>query len=279
MAITYATNGQAVQGYQTEIDIDDIVAIHDIPNRDLNKENLNAIASQLESLDDVRKFPPLHVAPMGRFGVENHEYPLINGFHRVHEYKYLYYAYCRDQGIDIDDDNAQLPVWKVPVIVRTDIVSREDVINARYADNAIHGFPPTSKDKREYALFLAENYKGELTQSEIARRCGLDKSTVGKLLKRVGRPKNEEGESERDGYSVLLENFALPLLKAAEKYFIKEKSIFGLFGFKPEKDQEKRVKLLMDTMREKQLSQTEIMRIHTISIAMYHATKTLLPDN
>lgn len=280
MSVAYVNRTTPIQGYEIEIDLWDIESIKSIPNRDINKDNVQSIRSQLDSFEDIRKLPPLHVAPMGSFNVGSGEYPLINGFHRIAAYRDLWYRYCRDNDLDYDNpaDAEKIPDIKIPVIVRTDIVSREDVINARYLDNVSHGSPPTTKEKREYALFLAETYKGELSQAEIARRCGLDKSTVGKLLKRVGRPENEDRESDRDGFSVLLENHTLPLLKAAEKYFHKEKSIFGLFGLKPEKDQEKRVKLLMDTMREKDFTPGEIVRIQSIAIAMYQATKNLLPE-
>jgi hypothetical protein len=279
--VTYAHNGRAIQGYQTEIDLWDIESIPSIPNRDLSKENVKAIASQLESFADIHKFPPLHVAPMGSLGAEKHEYPLINGYHRISAYRNLWYDYCDKNKLDYDNptDQEQIPLVKIPVIVRTDIVTREDVINARYEDNVTHGYAPTSKEKRQYALFLAETYKGQLSQADIARKCGLDKSTVGKLLKRVGRPNNEDRESTQGGHSILLENNSLALLKSAERYYWKEKSLFSFFGLRADKDQEHRIKALTDCMRNSQLGQTELLRIQSIAIAMYTAAKNILPDD
>jgi predicted transcriptional regulator len=269
-----------LQGYETEIDLWEIDDIEDIPNRELNQSNLKSIRSQLETFEDIKKFPPLHVGQRGTFNTE--QYPLINGYHRLEEYRHLWMQFLKDNGYDLDNDEdlRNIPPVMVRVVVRTDIHTREDVIHARYADNTSHGFPPTSKERRNYALFLAESrhYPEGITQGEIGRLCGLDRTTVSRLLKKKDHGENNTSQDgEESGYSIVLENHAANLLKSAEKFFNNERAFLNFTGHS-EKSQQKRTTLFRDAMLAKELSKEEIQRIQSIAVSMYTATQTLLPS-
>lgn len=240
-----------MKGSVIQVPFGSINNIPSIPNRAINPTIVESISSQLETETDVLQLPPLHViqGPNNDLSILEDEYGLVNGFHRQAAIEKLV------NRLSEGDEETIIDLWasiEVPVLLRSDLQTREDIIAARFDDNRSHGSPPTAEERRNHALWLANTYgygkPDGISQIQIGKMTGLDNSTVSKLLKRT---LNKEGETTREGtYSETLHASSSTLVRSIEKFFSEEKAFFSFSGTS-DKDVKHRSKQLATIYQEK----------------------------
>lgn len=279
---TPATHAEGALSY---IDIWDIEAIKNIPNRELNKEIVDSILSSLDTLEDIKRIEPIHVVQGSKVGLNETCYGLVNGFHRYTAFTELYSRYLNEQGINPEElaDNEELPRCLIPVIVRTNLNTREEIIEDRWVNNSRHGSPPTAKERRAFALYLADKYNyahGLITHEQIGKLTGLHRSTVSKLLKKyekaseraseMGGEDSEEGETTSASYYTSLTSYGSDMVNKIHLFFKHERAFFSLMG-NSERDMRHRVKLISQEMGEKGYSPQEIYNMGMTLLSSYEA--------
>lgn len=109
------------------------------------------------------------------------------------------------------------------------------VIDKAFRANLAHGKAANTQTRTQYAVWLFMNdTEGKLSGSEIARRVGLNQSTVSRAISRYSKQMKQEaqeaqGDSEPGG-SVREVSNAQKLVNALRAFFTNERSILGAFG-------------------------------------------------
>lgn len=143
---------------KTYIDLDKLILDDRYRVRGVNENNLTSLINS-----DPDDWPSLKVKPqkdhMGRF---TGNYIVLGGNHRVQA------AY-------------ELQLDSLPCEIQDSWLTDEQALLLAYEDNADHGAPLTTHEKREYARLLKQHYP-MLSYREIARRVHLDDHTVRRAI-------------------------------------------------------------------------------------------------
>lgn len=142
-----------------------IIDIDAIPDRPLNIQHVDALVVT----NEPDKWPPIIVTPIGE------KYGRIAGKHRIEAARRLQLSGLR-------------------AVVRT-YSSPAEMYSAMWEDNARNGLPPSTSQRKEYALTL-HRLQPQLSLREIGRRAGLPHITVQRALDEMKR-KAEETEEDK----------------------------------------------------------------------------------
>jgi ParB-like chromosome segregation protein Spo0J len=124
------------------------------PRKELDQQTVQEYAEAMERGDT---FPELLIYFDGSV------YWLVDGFHRYHAYK-------------------QIKQRKVPCIIKQG--THREAVLASVGVNAKHGLRRTNEDKRRAIMVLLEDREwSRWSDSEIARRCNVNQTTVSKYRK------------------------------------------------------------------------------------------------
>ena len=120
--------------------------------------------------------------------------------------------------------------------VRTgNYASEEAVIDTAFQSNLKHGKAASKGTRSDYAVWIWYNAPEgqEPTMSEIARRVGLNKSTVSRAIKKA--EEEEKEQEDRSGVTRVEASNAKKLATALHKFYEQERTIRGTFsdGSKP----------------------------------------------
>lgn len=142
-----------------------IIEIEGLQDRPLNA---NHVAS-LVATNEPDRWPPIIVTPMGD------KYGRITGKHRIAALK-------------------QLQRQDIRAVVRT-YVNKAEMYCAMWEDNIKNGLPPSTKERKAYAVNL---YKMQPRMSfrEIGRRAGLDHQTVQAAIQEAQETDGNENRAE-----------------------------------------------------------------------------------
>lgn len=102
------------------------------------------------------------------------------------------------------------------------------VIDAAFQANLKHGLTASKGTRSEYAVWLyLTDTQHRLSVRDIARKVGLNASTVSRAIKKV---EQEEADEEEGGVTHAEVGNAQKLLNALRKFYTEERSLLGTFG-------------------------------------------------
>lgn len=186
--------------YHTEISIADIGLITGLNYRTVNDGHVKALVAA----NEPDKWPPIIVAHTA----DGH-YGLIAGRHRT------------AAAIDLKMQTLRAEVREYHGL--------PEMYTDMWEDNSKHGIPPTTKERKEYAVTL-HKLEPTLTLREIGRRAGIPHQTVKSAL--VQMQKESTGDEAQDAYRSANQNYAKRLKTACMAFFQNEKKPTDVLFFK-----------------------------------------------
>lgn len=185
--------------YLTEINIADIQLISELDYRPVNDGHVKALVAA----NEPDKWPPIIVAHI------NGHYGLIAGRHRTLA------------AIDLKRETMRAEVREYHVLA--------EVYTDMWEDNSKHGIPPTTKERKEYAVTL-HKLQPTLTLREIGRRAGIPHQTVQRALDEAKSAST--GNEAVDAYRAANQNYAKRLKTVCLQFFQNEKKPADILFFK-----------------------------------------------
>lgn len=183
----------------------------DMCYRDIDQEHV----SHLMAID-VNDIPAIETVKV-HLPSGNVAYTVIDGYHRW-------------------DAQEQLDAPTIKGIARN-YQNEAQVIDAAFMANLKHGKAANTKNRSQYAVWLFMNDEaGKLSRSDIARKVGLNQSTVSRAISRAvkqleQRKQEAQGDNEPGGSGSAWEvDNAQKLVTALRVFFANERSILGAFG-------------------------------------------------
>lgn len=185
----------------TEIKVADVRWLEDMDYRPINDGHVDALVAS----NEPEKWPSIIVTPVDDI------YVLIAGQHRIYAAVKLKRATIQAEIRDYADDD------------------RASMYTDMWEDNSKHGIPPTTKERKEYALTLYK-LNPSLSLREIGRRAGIPHQTVQRALDEVKR--TSTGNEAVDAYRAANQNYAKRLKTVCLQFFQNEKKPADILFFK-----------------------------------------------
>lgn len=148
--------------------------------------------------------------------------------------------------------------------------SEAEVIEAAFRANMRNGRGASTGERSQYALWLFwQDPSDKPNLSAIARKVGLNQSTVSRYISKEMKRLNAEEEAEKSGSSVLEITETERLLKAIRRYMEQETAFFA--GQHGERSVKKRAASLLNhlnTMKDKGKQRTAVQDLQTLVLTL-----------
>lgn len=196
---------------------------------------------------DMGEWPALEVVSIGP-GPQ--KYAVINGYHRW--------------------EAAKLKKATSIMVVAGNYNSEAEVIEAAFRANLKNGRGASTSERSQYALWLfLQDTSDKPNLSAIARKVGLNQSTVYRAINREIKRIEAEEEAEKSGSSVAEITETERLLKAIRRYMEQETAFFA--GQHGERSVKKRAASLLNhlnTMKDKGKQRTAVQDLQTLVLTL-----------